>query len=69
MPILTLPLRTPRLTLRDFVADDLAAHTLVRALPKAPLAHDYFRLLFRADDPRRVVYEGLAKTLCEVPLR
>lgn len=54
---------------RYFVADDLAAHTLVRALPKAPLAHDYFRLLFRADDPRRVVYEGLAKTLCEVPLR
>lgn len=25
MPTLTLPLRTPRLTLRDFVADDLAA--------------------------------------------
>ena len=25
-------------------------------------------LIFRADDPRRVIYEGLAKALMEVPL-
>ncbi len=52
-----------------FVQPDLDEKRLARALPKLTLAHDYFRLVFRADDPRRVIYEGLAKTLCEVPLR
>jgi len=52
-----------------FVAGDLKKKTLVRVLPKTQAAHDYFRLIFRADDPRRVVYEGLAKAFSEEPLR
>lgn len=52
-----------------FVKTDLRKKTLVRALPKIEPAHDYFRLLFRGDDPRRVVYEALAKALSEEPLR
>lgn len=52
-----------------FVKDDLRKKTLVRVLPKIEPAHDYFRLIFRGDDPRRVVYEALAKALSEEPLR
>lgn len=54
---------------RYFVEHDLKSKLLTRALPKLALAHDYFRLIFRADDPRRIIYEGLAQTLCEEPLR
>lgn len=54
---------------RYFVEQDLKKKALVRALPKLVPAHDYFRLIFRGDDPRRVVYEGLAKVLAEEPLR
>jgi LysR family transcriptional regulator, glycine cleavage system transcriptional activator len=54
---------------RYFVERDLEKNTLVRALPKIPPAHDYFRLIFRGDDPRRVVYESLAALLAEEPLR
>jgi hypothetical protein len=52
-----------------FVADDLKRKKLLRVLPELAPAHDYFRLLFRGDDPRRAVYEELAKTLSEEPLR
>ena len=52
-----------------FVKADLHKKTLVRALPKIEAAHDYFRLIFRGDDPRRVVYEALAEALSEEPLR
>lgn len=52
-----------------FVKDDLARNKLVRLLPKTTPHHDFFRLIFRADDPRRVVYEGVAKALSEEPLR
>jgi LysR family transcriptional regulator, glycine cleavage system transcriptional activator len=52
-----------------FVRDDLAKKRLVRLLPKAQPAHDFFRLIFRADDPRRAIYEGLAAALAEEPLR
>lgn len=51
------------------VAKDLAAHRLVRVLPKVALLHDFFRLVFRADDPKRSIYQSLAKTLASEPLR
>jgi LysR family glycine cleavage system transcriptional activator len=54
---------------RYFVERDLEKKALARALPKITPAHDHFRLIFRGDDPRRVVYEGLAKVLAEEPLR
>lgn len=55
------------------VAPDLAGRggkpPLIRLFPKIQPLHDYFRLVFRADDPRRSVYERLAETLREEPLR
>jgi DNA-binding transcriptional LysR family regulator len=47
----------------------LSAGRLVRALPRVELLTDYFRLVFRADDPRRSVYERLAEALCREELR
>ena len=38
-------------------------------LPKVKPAFDHFRLVFRADDPRRPDYEALARLLLESPLR
>lgn len=52
-----------------FVRDDLSKKRLVRVLPKAPLAHDWFRLVFRAGDPRRSVLESIATDLKAHPLR
>lgn len=54
---------------RYFVEHDLKKRALARALPKITPAHDHFRLIFRGDDPRRVVYEGLAQAFSEEPLR
>ena len=52
-----------------FVESDIAAKRLVKLLPsKAPL-HDYFRLVFRKDDPRQGLFEALAKVLRGRPLR
>jgi LysR family glycine cleavage system transcriptional activator len=51
------------------VAPDLDAGRLTRVFPATRLHHDYFRLIFRADDPRRPAYESLAKTLLAAPLR
>jgi LysR family transcriptional regulator, glycine cleavage system transcriptional activator len=40
-----------------------------RALfPKVTPLGDYFRLVFRADDPRRPIYQRIAATLLETPL-
>jgi len=51
------------------IEQDLAKKRLVRILPSvAPLA-DYFRLVFRVDDPRRGLFEALAGHLAEAPLR
>jgi DNA-binding transcriptional LysR family regulator len=50
------------------VAPYLARRTMRRIFPKAPLLHDYFRLVFRADDARRVMFEKLAETMSRVPL-
>ena len=54
---------------RYLVAGDLAAKRLRRVLPAVDLLHDWFRLVFRADDPKRLVYERLAEKLAETPLR
>ena len=50
------------------VRRELAAGTFRRVFPSVKANHDYFRLVYRADDPRRVVYEGLAAKLLETPL-
>lgn len=48
---------------------DLSAGRLRRILPAVEPLHDYLRLVFRADDPRRSIFEELAKLLVESPLR
>ena len=39
-----------------------------RILPKVVPLHDWFRLVFRADDPRRSVIEKLGASMLEAPL-
>lgn len=51
------------------VAPDLARKRLVRLFPKVRLLDDAFRLVFRADDVRRPVFERFAAVLRERPLR
>jgi LysR family glycine cleavage system transcriptional activator len=51
------------------VERDLASGALVRLFPAVTPLHDWFRLIFRADDPKRPLYEKLAACLCEEPLR
>jgi DNA-binding transcriptional LysR family regulator len=51
------------------VAHDLAARRLRRILPRVHPLHDYFRLIFRADDPKRSLYEAIAKTMADVTLQ
>jgi DNA-binding transcriptional LysR family regulator len=51
------------------VRKDLAAGRLARILPSVALLSDWFRLIFRADDPRRSIYEQMAKQMSEVPLK
>jgi len=51
------------------VAPDLRASRLTRLFPGVKPISDWFRLIFRVDDPRRSVYESLARTLLEVPLK
>jgi DNA-binding transcriptional LysR family regulator len=51
------------------VQPDLDAKRLRILLPKVVPQHDYFRLVIRADDPRRSAFEGLAASLLSVPLR
>jgi hypothetical protein len=31
--------------------------------------HDFFRLIFRSDDPRRSLYQAIATTMASQPLR
>ncbi len=54
---------------RYLVKKDLAARSMRRILPAIEPLHDWFRLIFRADDARRSVYESLAATMIEAPLR
>jgi DNA-binding transcriptional LysR family regulator len=51
------------------VQGDLEAKRLKIVLPKVTPIHDYFRLVVRADDARRSVFDSLAKALSEEPLR
>jgi DNA-binding transcriptional LysR family regulator len=51
------------------VQPDLDAKRLRIILPKVIPQHDYFRLVIRADDPRRSVFEGLAASLNAVALK
>lgn len=51
------------------VMPDLDARRLKIVLPKVVPLHDYFRLVIRADDARRSVFEAFARALSEVPLR
>jgi DNA-binding transcriptional LysR family regulator len=46
-----------------FVARDLQRRRLTRVLPKVKPLSDYFRLVFRSDDPRRSLYTSLAEVM------
>jgi DNA-binding transcriptional LysR family regulator len=50
------------------VREELKSGEFKRVLPSVALLHDYFRLVFRVDDPRRALYEGIAQTMMETPL-
>jgi len=50
------------------VAADLEARTVQRIFPKVVPLHDWFRLVFRADDARRPIYDKLAATMRAEPL-
>lgn len=54
---------------RYLIEKDLAKGALVPLLPSVTPTTDHFRLVFRADDPRRSFYVSLAQALCEHPLR
>jgi DNA-binding transcriptional LysR family regulator len=51
------------------VQKDLDAKRLRIVLPKVVPQHDYFRLVIRADDARRTIFEALAQSLSEFPLQ
>jgi LysR family transcriptional regulator, glycine cleavage system transcriptional activator len=51
------------------VRDDLRTRRLVKVFPRVTPIHDWFRLIFRRDDPRQPVYQALANTLITIPLR
>lgn len=51
------------------VRKDIASGRLARILPSVPLLSDWFRLIFRTDDPRRSIYEQIARQMSEIPLR
>lgn len=52
-----------------FVARDLQTKKLVRVLASVTPLSDWFRLVFRADDSRRSLYESLSNQMLETPLR
>ena len=52
-----------------FVQPDLDQNRLERVLPEVQPAADYFRLVFRSDDPRRSVYERMVHAMLQEPLR
>jgi DNA-binding transcriptional LysR family regulator len=54
---------------RYFVDDDLRARKLTLLLPRVVPHNDWFRLLVRADDPRRSIFEHLAEVLRRHALR
>lgn len=54
---------------RYLVEPDLVERRLKILLPSIEPLHDWFRLVFRVDDPRRAVYALLAKSMAASPLR
>ncbi len=56
--------------LPEYLIDgDLKKKRLSRIMPNVSPLADYFRLVFRGDDPRRSLFEALAKHLADAPLR
>jgi DNA-binding transcriptional LysR family regulator len=51
------------------VRKDIASGRLAKILPNVALISDWFRLIFRTDDPRRSIYEQMAAQMSEVPLK
>lgn len=51
------------------IRDDLKARRLRALFPRVRPIEDHFRLVFRADDARRPMYEALARSFRAVPLR
>lgn len=51
------------------VAGDLERRAFRKIFPKVVPLHDYFRLVFRADDARRPMFQKLAETMLAAPLR
>lgn len=54
---------------RYFVGPELKARRLVALFPKVIPHSDYFRLIFRAQDPRRPTFDALAEQLRASPLK
>ncbi|HYU17003.1 MAG TPA: LysR family transcriptional regulator [Candidatus Acidoferrum sp.] len=52
-----------------FVGGDLESERLTRLMTQVQLQSDYFRLVFRGDDPRRTVYERMADAMLLEPLK
>jgi DNA-binding transcriptional LysR family regulator len=52
-----------------FVRKDLRSGRLVEIMPRVRPLSDYFRLIFRADDPRRSLFTALGATMHSRPLR
>jgi len=51
------------------IADDLETGRLVQLFPEVALLGDYFRLIYRHDDPRADLYEEVASVMADQPLR
>lgn len=51
------------------IGPDVAAGRLTPILPRVKPLHDFFRLIFRSDDPRRSLYQAVATTMSSQPLR
>jgi DNA-binding transcriptional LysR family regulator len=54
---------------RYFVERELAEGSLVAIFPRIRPRSDWFRLVFRADDPRHSAFSRLAGLLRALPLR
>ncbi len=54
---------------RYLVEGHLAKGTLIEVFPKVKPLPDFFRLVFRTDDPRRPLFESIARTMITRPLR
>jgi LysR family glycine cleavage system transcriptional activator len=53
---------------RYLVAHDLAARRLALVLPRVRPVSDYFRLIFRVDDPRGALYRAVGGVMLAAPL-